>query len=160
MAELRYYRADKDRTDTCALLFPDTSGLMPSAESYEQLTAQLKEQLASKLASIDAQKLILPSSVAADVAGADQDSTTTAAATASGEGDGTPAAVAQQGSDAVGKEQVWWLEIQPDKHTFDSETNSSHFLIFRVICPSASTCSSFTIWAIHLQLDFLLYLCS
>lgn len=65
MAEIRYYRAEKDRMDTCCLFLPDTSGLMPTEDCYQQLLAALKDQLGNKLAAVDAQKLVLPSTVAA-----------------------------------------------------------------------------------------------
>uniref|UniRef100_A0A158Q740 SAP domain-containing protein n=1 Tax=Elaeophora elaphi TaxID=1147741 RepID=A0A158Q740_9BILA len=65
MAEIRYYRAEKDRMDTCCLFLPDTSGLMPTEDCYQQLLATLKDQLGNKLAAIDAQKPVLPSTVAA-----------------------------------------------------------------------------------------------
>ncbi|VDN01647.1 unnamed protein product [Thelazia callipaeda] len=64
MAEIRYYRAEKDRMDTCCLFLPDTSGLMPTNDCYQQLLATLKNQLRRKLAAVDAQKVVLPSTVA------------------------------------------------------------------------------------------------
>lgn len=65
MAEIRYYRAEKDRMDTCCLFLPDTSGLMPTEDCYQQLLDTLKDQCGNKLAAVDAQKLVLPSTVAA-----------------------------------------------------------------------------------------------
>ncbi|MFH4978112.1 hypothetical protein AB6A40_004821 [Gnathostoma spinigerum] len=54
LAQLCYYRADKDRLDTTVLFLPDTSGLMPSDADYRNLEAVLKNQLATKISAIEA----------------------------------------------------------------------------------------------------------
>lgn len=60
MAQLRYFRTEKERVDTSVLLLPDTTGLMPSDEEYRQLLAVLKNQLASKISAIEAQTIEPP----------------------------------------------------------------------------------------------------
>ncbi|VDM46214.1 unnamed protein product [Toxocara canis] len=57
MAQLRYYRAEKDRVDTTVLLLPDTSTLMPDEANYREQLAVIKNQLATKIAAVEAMKL-------------------------------------------------------------------------------------------------------
>lgn len=67
MAQLRYYRAEKDRVDTTVLLLPDTSALMPDEECYREQLAVLKNQLATKISAVEAMKV--EQSMPAEVAG-------------------------------------------------------------------------------------------
>uniref|UniRef100_A0A914ZV91 SAP domain-containing protein n=1 Tax=Parascaris univalens TaxID=6257 RepID=A0A914ZV91_PARUN len=67
MAQLRYYRAEKDRVDTTVLLLPETSALMPDEECYREQLAVLKNQLATKISAVEAMKV--EQSVPAEVAG-------------------------------------------------------------------------------------------
>ena len=64
MVQFRYFRVERNRIDTVVLMLPDisaTPGLMPSPESYTLLEEQLKQQLADKLAAIDAEEFVVKS---------------------------------------------------------------------------------------------------
>ncbi|EFO26987.2 hypothetical protein LOAG_01502 [Loa loa] len=124
MAEIRYYRAEKDRMDTCCLFLPDTSGLMPTEDCYQQLLATLKDQLGNKLAALDAQKLVLPSTVAAlatDSGDAGEGTTTTTEPVAQA---GDTQQQLQQGQQQIdaNKEQV--QEVEEDD---DEDLNPTHW---------------------------------
>uniref|UniRef100_A0AC34Q518 SAP domain-containing protein n=1 Tax=Panagrolaimus sp. JU765 TaxID=591449 RepID=A0AC34Q518_9BILA len=61
IAQLEYYRAERDRVDTVVLLMPDTSsisGLMPTPEEHAAIIEELKKQLADKIAAIDAEEFV------------------------------------------------------------------------------------------------------
>nr|CDQ02382.1 BMA-LST-3, isoform f [Brugia malayi] len=117
MAEIRYYRAEKDRMDTCCLFLPDTSGLMPTEDCYQQLLATLKDQLGNKLAAVDAQKLVLPSTVAVtatDCGDAGEGATVTTEPMAPAGDTQQQLQQGQQQSD-VNKEQVQEVEEEDDE---------------------------------------------
>ncbi|KAM3721102.1 Cell division cycle and apoptosis regulator protein [Dirofilaria immitis] len=117
MAEIRYYRAEKDRMDTCCLYLPDTSGLMPTEDCYQQLLATLKDQLGNKLAAIDAQKLVLPSTVAATATdfGEAREGTATTAELASQTGDTQQQLQQEQQQIDANKEQMQEVEEEDDE---------------------------------------------
>ncbi|KAK6035064.1 hypothetical protein COOONC_27429 [Cooperia oncophora] len=60
LVHVRYYRADRDRTDSVRLLFPDTQLLLADAddssadERWNEIQEALREQLEMKLAAVDA----------------------------------------------------------------------------------------------------------
>ncbi|VDK47955.1 unnamed protein product [Anisakis simplex] len=72
MAQLRYHRADKERVDTSVLFLPDTSTLMPDDASYREQLAVLKNQLATKIASIEAMKLDVSTASSSAVSSSNQ----------------------------------------------------------------------------------------
>ncbi|VDK73790.1 unnamed protein product [Litomosoides sigmodontis] len=117
MAEIRYYRAEKDRMDTCCLFLPDTSGLMPTEECYQQLLATLKDQLGNKLAAVDAQKLVLPSTVAATAtdSGDAGEGTATTTEPAAPAGDTQQQLQQGQQQNDANKEQVQEVEEEDDE---------------------------------------------
>ncbi|VDO30256.1 unnamed protein product [Onchocerca flexuosa] len=123
MAEIRYYRAEKDRMDTCCLFLPDTSGLMPTEDCYQQLLATLKDQLGNKLAAVDAQKLVLPSTVAATTtdSGEAGEGIATTAEPAAPTGDIQQQLQQEQQQIDANKEQV--QEVEED----DEDLNPTHW---------------------------------
>lgn len=127
MAEIRYYRAEKDRMDTCCLFLPDTSGLMPTEDCYQQLLATLKDQLGNKLAAVDAQKLVLPSTVAATATDSGDAGEGTANTTEPAASAGDTQQQLQQGQQQIdaNKEQV----KTPNKKE-KKEQNTIHFEFF------------------------------
>uniref|UniRef100_A0A915DXN7 SAP domain-containing protein n=1 Tax=Ditylenchus dipsaci TaxID=166011 RepID=A0A915DXN7_9BILA len=64
MVHLHYFRAERNRVDSVVLMLPDTSTLMPSVTAFAEMEQSLKNQLATKLAAIDAETfpLDLPTS--------------------------------------------------------------------------------------------------
>ncbi|VDK62312.1 unnamed protein product [Onchocerca ochengi] len=123
MAEIRYYRAEKDRMDTCCLFLPDTSGLMPTEDCYQQLLATLKDQLGNKLAAVDAQKLVLPSTVAATAtdSGEAGEGIATTAESVAPTGDTQQQLQQEQQQIDANKEQV--QEVEED----DEDLNPTHW---------------------------------
>uniref|UniRef100_A0A915PP47 SAP domain-containing protein n=1 Tax=Setaria digitata TaxID=48799 RepID=A0A915PP47_9BILA len=117
MAEIRYYRAEKDRVDTCCLFLPDTIGLMPTEDCYQQLLATLKDQLGNKLAAVDAQKLVLPSAVAATATDSGEAGEGTATTTESAAPAGDNQQQLQLGQQQIdaNKEQVQEVEEEDDE---------------------------------------------
>lgn len=61
MVHIHYYRAERNRIDNVVLLLPDTSSnaslMPPTEEAFKQIEETLKDQLAQKLAAIDAEQL-------------------------------------------------------------------------------------------------------
>lgn len=72
MAQLRYFRAERSRTDTVVVMLPDVSGtaeLLPSAEEYKKLVEEvLPAQLQSKLGAIDAEPFVPSAELLKEVA--------------------------------------------------------------------------------------------
>ncbi|CAG9529877.1 unnamed protein product [Cercopithifilaria johnstoni] len=117
MAEIRYYRAEKDRMDTCCLFLPDTNGLMPTEDCYQQLLVTLKDQLGNKLAAVDAQKLVLPSTVAATATDSGDAGEGTATTTEPAAPAGDVEQQLQQGQQQIdaNKEQAQEVEEEDDE---------------------------------------------
>ncbi len=53
MVQLRYFRGEKQRTDTVRLFLPDTSALMPNASEFETLQTMLRAQLTERIAQLE-----------------------------------------------------------------------------------------------------------
>ncbi|XGW25961.1 hypothetical protein V3C99_006960, partial [Haemonchus contortus] len=74
LVHVRYYRADRDRTDSVRLLFPDTQLLLADAddssadERWTAIQAALRAQLETKLAAVDAPPPEADQSMAEDAA--------------------------------------------------------------------------------------------